>query len=61
MAIDAVFLHDEGYRYNLVYKTKNKFLNSVKKLKNASFVNAVDFERQVIITPSSIPDYRGIP
>jgi hypothetical protein len=59
MAIDAVFLHDDGYKYNLIYSTKNKFLASLKRLRNAVFVDAVDYDIQYVIRPSNLPDYRA--
>lgn len=58
MAIDAVFLHEDGYKYNLVYATKNKFLASLNRLRNAVFVDAVDYKEQIVIRPSNLPDYR---
>ena len=57
MAIDAIYLHEDGYKYNLVYATKSKFLSSVRKMRNAVFVNAVDYAQQEIIYPSNLPDY----
>ena len=56
--IDAVFQHDDGYKFNNVYSTANKFLNSVHRLRNAVFLHAVDYERQIVIYPSNLPDYK---
>lgn len=60
MAVDAVFLHEDGYKYNQVYLTRAKFLTCLKRLKNASFVNAVDFDLEYIVYPSNLPEYRVI-
>jgi hypothetical protein len=60
MAIDAVFLHDEGYRFNLVYSSKRKFLTSIKRERHAVFVEAVDYELQYIVRPSNLPEYRAL-
>lgn len=55
--IDAVFLHEDGYRFNQVYVSKSKFLTSIKRTHNAQFLNAVDLDAQIIIYPSNLPDY----
>lgn len=57
MSINAVFLHEEGYKFNLVYATKQRFLSSLRKQRNAVFLNAVDYMEQIVIYPSSLPDY----
>lgn len=56
--VDAVFLHDDGYKYNLVYTSKRKFLSSLNRLRNAVFLDAVDYELGYIVRPSNLPDYR---
>jgi hypothetical protein len=56
--IDAVFQHNDGYKYNLVYSTAKKFLSSVSRLRDAVFLHAVDYEKQMVIHPSDLADYR---
>lgn len=60
MTINAVFLHEEGYKYNLVYTSKKRFLNSLNKLRNAVFLDAVDYEQQIVVRPSNLPEYRAL-
>jgi hypothetical protein len=56
--IDAVFQHNDGYKYNLVYSTAKKFLSSVARLRDSVFLHAVDYEKQMVIYPSTLGDYR---
>lgn len=60
MAIDAVFMHDDGYKYNIIYSKKSKFLASLNRLRNAVFVDAVDYDCQYVIRPSNLPEYRTL-
>lgn len=57
MAIDAVFEHVEGYKFNEVYLNKRKFLTCLKRIRNAAFLHAVDYETQYVVYPSNLPDY----
>lgn len=59
--IDAVFLHEDGYKFNQVYASKRKFLSSLKRERKAVFLNAVDFDKQIVIYPSTLWDYRNLP
>lgn len=60
MAIDAVFEHEDGYKFNIIYSTKRKFLTSLNRLRKATFLEAVDYDLAFIIRPSNLPDYRRI-
>lgn len=57
MAIDAVFEHEEGYKFNEVYLSKRKFLSAVRRIRNAVFLHAVDYETQYVVYPSNLPEY----
>jgi hypothetical protein len=58
--IDAVFEHQDGYKFNQVYvgkKAKAQFLRSLRSDK-ATFVHAMDTDRAVVVYPSNLPEYR---
>lgn len=58
--INAVFEHEDGYKFNQVYggpKAKAQFLRSLKS-KKCALVHAIDTDRAVVIYPSTLPDYR---
>ena len=57
--IDAVFEHEDGYKFNEVYvgpKAKAQFQRALRK-KRATFVHAMDTDRAYVIYPSNLPDY----
>lgn len=60
MAIDAVFEHQDGYRFNQIYSKKSAFLRSLNKQRKATFVEAVDYDLGFIVRPSNLPDYRRL-
>jgi hypothetical protein len=60
MTIDAVFEHEDGYRFNQIYSKKNIFLRSLNKQRKATFVEAVDYDLAFIIRPSNLPEYRRL-
>lgn len=60
MAIDAVFEHQDGYKFNQIYSKKHIFLRSLGKQRNATFVEAVDYDLGYIIKPSNLPEYRAL-
>lgn len=60
MAIDAVFLHNDGYKFNQIYSKKHIFLRSLNKQRKATFVEGVDYDLSYIIKPSNLPEYRAL-
>ncbi len=60
MAIDAVFEHQDGYKFNQIYSKKHIFLRSLNKDRKAVFVSGVDYDLGYIITPSNLPEYRTL-
>jgi hypothetical protein len=61
MAIDAVFQHEDGCKYNEVFTKRSKFLSAIKRRSKDVFVHAVDYDKHFIIYPSTIPEYRRLP
>lgn len=59
--IQAVFEHDEGYKFSQAYKTKGRFLSSIKRVRNASFLHAIDYDRRYVVYPSNINQYKTSP
>ncbi len=59
MAVSAVFQHDLGYKWEERYGDKASFLKSLRKLKNAVFLHAVDYEARIVVKPSNLWDYRN--
>ena len=57
--IDAVYEHDDGYRFNEVYATKAQFLRALKR-KGATFIHAMDTVLAYVIYPSNLPDYKRL-
>ena len=60
--INAVFEHEDGYKFNEVYagkKAKTQFLRSLRS-KRAVFVHAMDTDRAVVIYPSTLYEYRNM-
>lgn len=58
MAIDAVFEHSDGYKYNEVFATSKQFLSAVRRRDSDMLIHAVDYDKHFIIYPSNLPDYR---
>jgi hypothetical protein len=59
MAIDAVFEHEDGYKFNEIFSTARSFLRALRKRKTV-FIHAVDYDNSYIIYPSNLPDYRRV-
>jgi hypothetical protein len=59
MAIDATFEHDDGYLYNIVYQSAKRFINAVERIKNGTFLNAVDYDKQIVIKANNFQDYKA--
>lgn len=59
MAIDATFEHDDGYVYNIIYKTPKRFISAVERIKHDTFLNAVDFDKQIVIKANNFQDYKA--
>jgi hypothetical protein len=60
--INAVFEHQDGYRFNEVYggkKAKAQFLRALRSDK-ATLIHAIDVDRAYVIYPSNLPDYRRV-
>lgn len=57
--IHAVYEHEDGYRFEIAYSTKRRFLSSLSRERKAVFLHAVDFDRRIIIYPSNLPEYRN--
>mgnify|MGYP003554838518 CR=1 FL=1 len=55
--INAVFEHEDGYKFNEVYDTKAQFLRAERR-KGAILVHAIDVDRAYVIYPSNLPDYK---
>jgi len=60
MTIAAVFEHEDGCRYEQRYANKGTFLRALRRLKKATFLHAVDYERGIAIRPSNLWDYRNL-
>lgn len=56
--ISAVFEHEDGYKWEERYKTKETFLRVIRRLKRATFLHAVDYDAGIAIRPSSLWGYR---
>lgn len=55
--ISAVFVHEDGYRYEQVYNSKAKFKRAVNNVRNATWLHATDFTDGVAIYPSNLWGY----
>lgn len=55
--IEAVYEHDDGYRFVVVYKDKASFKHAIKRTKNCTWLNAVDYTEGVAIYPSNVWSY----
>lgn len=60
MAIEATFEHDDGYRYIIIYSVKKKFIQSMKRLRHAVFIHAIDYDKQIVVYPSTLPEYCNV-
>lgn len=55
--IDATFIHDQGYKFNIRYKTKGRFIAAIRRSKDCKFDNAVDYELMLVINNKNIDSY----
>lgn len=55
--INAVFEHEQGYRYNQVYGDKASFRRALNHLKKAKLLHATDFKAGIAVYPSNVFDY----
>lgn len=58
--ISAVFEHEQGYKFEERYETKDSFLRALRKLKNAVFLHAVDYHAGIAVRPSTLWDYKHL-
>lgn len=47
--ISAVYEHNDGYKFEERYGDKGSFRRAVKKLKNARFLHAADYDAGIAI------------
>ncbi len=54
--IVATFNHQDGYKFNVCYRTRGGFLRAIARSKKATLDNAVDGTK--VIRPINIQQYR---
>ncbi len=55
--IDATFEHQQGYKFNIRYKTKGRFVSAVRNSRHCKFLNAVDYQNMSVIKPDNFEEY----
>ena len=55
--IDATFIHTQGYKFNIRYKTKGRFKAALRRSKDCKFDNAVDYDLMLVINNKNIDSY----
>lgn len=58
MAITATFIHKNGYKFNIHYRTRGGFLRALARGKNATLDNAVDDRNVFVIRLSNLEEYK---
>lgn len=56
MAVEATFTHEQGYKFNIVYRTRGGFLRALTRSKRATLDNAVDGTK--VIRPTNLQQYK---
>jgi hypothetical protein len=54
--ISAVFVHEQGYKFEERYGDKDSFRRALKR-KHATFLHAVDYEAGIVVRPATIWGY----
>lgn len=55
--IDATFVHEQGYKFNIRYMTKGRFAAALRKSIHCRFDNAVDYAEMIVIKPDNLEEY----
>ena len=55
--IDATFVHEQGYKFNIRYMTKGRFAAALRKSSHCRFDNAVDYAEMLVIKPDNLEEY----
>lgn len=55
--IHALFEHEQGYKWEERFTSKKQFKRRLDKLKDATWLHAVDFHEGIAIYPSNIWGY----
>lgn len=59
MSVCATFIHEQGYKHTVNYKTRGMFLQSLSKFKHYRLDNAVDYKHLTVITPRNLEEYKN--
>lgn len=57
--IDATFVHEQGYKFNIRYASKGRFAAALRKSTHCHFDNAVDYAEMCVIKPDNLKEYLG--
>ena len=58
MSVIATYNHQDGYKFNINYKTKGGFLRAMTKNKNCTLDSAVDTSIPLVIRMNNLEEYK---
>lgn len=56
-SIHALFEHEQGYKWEERFTSKSAFKRRLDKLKDATWLHAVDFREGIAVYPSNVYGY----